>query len=464
MQPLLERRRDEPIPLKSRLGGRPAWLLAGASLTLHLLGLSHPPTEVFDEVQLGKYVSAYTETSRRTLGPSPPHGKLLLSGMAALFGYRPGESAAAPGERYRSKRLWVLRLLPAAAGAILPILAFLFLRQLGTSTAAAFFGGLCVLLENARLLQSRMATEEPLLLVGAAASLCLLAAGLKARSPFLRLPLFASSGVMAALAAGTRLLGWIALWLAVTVVVAHARKSLSRGWLKASLVPLVCLFLGFLSAYGGGWLVHFRLLDQPGPSDAQFTPTGDLATDTLKAHIALARENHRLARRTGDGPRWTTLPLTPSAPRLYWAESFQRLWLAGNPVVWLGTAAVFVSLLVTAFLRGASRLQVERPRQSQYVLWIPCLGFAFSYLSLAFHPGALTPSHYFLPLLYSVLASTLWLDSIGWTRSGGLGAQRRSFYVAVGAVIGAFLILSPVTFGYRPLWWHQSLLAIFLVE
>jgi hypothetical protein len=53
--------------------------------------------------------------------------------------------------------------------------------------------------------------------------------------------------------------------------------------------------LGALTVYLGGWVVHFMLLDQPGPGDAWGTPSGNLARDIIDIHRTMFQANYGLA-------------------------------------------------------------------------------------------------------------------------------------------------------------------------
>ena len=98
-------------------------ILLLVSFLTHFIFFGYPKTTVFDEVHFGKFISGYF-THEYFFDIHPPLGKLLLSGMGYLGGFKPGFSFASIGERFPDyKYLW-LRLLPTLMGMLLPIIIY----------------------------------------------------------------------------------------------------------------------------------------------------------------------------------------------------------------------------------------------------------------------------------------------------------------------------------------------------
>ncbi len=69
--------------------------------------------------------------------------------------------------------------------------------------------------------------------------------------------------------------------------------------------------------------------------------------------------------------------------------------------------------------------------------------------------------HYLTPLLFAVAAVVLWLDHVGFTRSGSWWNQRRSVHAAVACLVLGFVAVSPLTLVYVRAPAYQELLFSF---
>ena len=76
--------------LHARPNALPLIILLLLSAAVHLVGLSHPDSVVFDEVHFGSFSTAYCCNHEYFFDPHPPHAKLLIAGTARLLGYRGG--------------------------------------------------------------------------------------------------------------------------------------------------------------------------------------------------------------------------------------------------------------------------------------------------------------------------------------------------------------------------------------
>ena len=135
-----------------------ALLLAG--LALHFFRLGQPAAIVFDEVHFGSFANAYCCTGEYFFDVHPPHGKLLAALGMKLDGYNAGQSFATIGTPLANMDPWLLRLVPALAGSLIPVLVFIILVQLGASGWAGFLAGWAVLFDNALLLQTTRSLRD----------------------------------------------------------------------------------------------------------------------------------------------------------------------------------------------------------------------------------------------------------------------------------------------------------------
>ena len=124
------------------------------SLLTRFIFFGHPNETIFDEVHFGKFISGYY-TREYFFDIHPPLGKLAIAGFAKLFDFKPEFAFTDIGDKYPDKQYMILRFLPSLAGALLPVVIYLLLIQVGLNPLASFLGGLLIVFENALLAQSR---------------------------------------------------------------------------------------------------------------------------------------------------------------------------------------------------------------------------------------------------------------------------------------------------------------------
>ena len=421
-------------------------LILGAAL--HLFRLGEPPKVVFDEVHFGGFVSSYCGTGDYFFDIHPPHAKLLIAGAAALGGYRGGQPFKKLGEPYTRVSPVLLRLVPALAGILIPLVLFALMRQLGASPMAAFLAGLAVLLDNSLLLQTRIIALDGILLLSIfGALLCSLAAARSADR--LRRTCFALlAGVLAGVAAGTKFTGLVALGLiGLCIAVEFLRRPTWKRF-RVAASHTVWVLSGATAAYAGGWALHFALLTEPGYGHAFAAPTGDFLFDTVKLHRVMFGVNYGLTAPHPDSSPWWSWPLMVR-PVFYWSSSKASLFFLGNPLLWWGASLGLVVVAANLVLLRVTDLelpQAEKPYPAR--LWIPLAGYLMALLPLVVVPRALFLYHYLTPLLFSLCAVILWLDHVRWTRAGTWTRQRWSFHAVMAALVVGFLAISPFTFAF----------------
>ncbi len=139
-------------------------IIVALSALIHFAYFGQPNQTVFDEVHFGKFISGYF-TGEYFFDIHPPLGKLLISGMGYLTGFKPGFSFASIGETFPDHHYLWLRFLPALAGTLLPLVIFLLALELGFSSKASFLAGFFIIFENALNIQSRFILLDSFLLL-----------------------------------------------------------------------------------------------------------------------------------------------------------------------------------------------------------------------------------------------------------------------------------------------------------
>jgi dolichyl-phosphate-mannose-protein mannosyltransferase len=443
--PIFPRLPDSSMPSHNT---RLLLILLTLGAALHLFRLGEPRQVVFDEVHFGGFVSAYCGSGEYFFDIHPPHAKLLIAGTAALGGYRGDQPFEKLGEPYTRVSPALLRLVPALAGALIPVVLFGLMLQLGASPMAAFLAGLAALFDNSLLVQTRIIALDGVLLLSILGALSCSLAASRSADRLRRTGFALLAGVLAGLAVGSKFTGLVALGLiGLCIAVAFLRRpSWKRLRLAAS--HTVWVLSGALAVYAGGWYLHFALLTEPGYGYAFGTPTKDFLFDAVKLHRVMFGVNYGLAAPHPDSSPWWGWPLM-LGPVFYWSGSKASLYFLGNPVVWWGStlglvvvATNLVLLRATDFeLRHAEKLWPAR-------LWIPLAGYLMAFLPLVLVPRVLFLYHYLTPLLFALCVVILWLDHVGWTRAGSWARQRWSFHAVMAALVVGFLVMSPFTFAF----------------
>ena len=413
---------------------------------LHLGWLGHPRQVVFDEVHFGSFSTAYCCTHKNFFDIHPPHAKLLIGGTAHLLGYNGGVDFAKIGNDFGDVSPIPLRLMPAIAGILLPLILFIILRQLGASTTAAFFGGLLVVFDNGLLLQTRLIALDGILLAATFGTLALFLAAARAQTTGRRIGLSFLVGCTMGLAIGSKITaiavaGLIALYIAIQII-DDLRWATIRRWLHQALWIIAGAFLVTVL----GWALHFALLTEPGLGDSWGKPSGNLLQNIVELQRKMLDANSSLTATHPDSSPWWSWPLMKHPLFYYSTPDGPRIYFLGNPLVWWGSTVLFIVMSCGLLYQSMSTKEFKRDAR---LLWIPIVGYLAAYLPLVRVSRALFMYHYLMPLLFAILAGVLWLDRIGWIRPQGLRQQRVSFYAVIVILLGGFIFVSPFTFGFK---------------
>lgn len=451
------------------------WLiftLIAASFLTHFIWLGYPSQVVFDEVHFGKFVTAYCCTHHNFFDIHPPHAKLIIAGVARLFGYSGGMTFDNIGQSYGQVSTIPLRLFPALTGFILPLLIYLLLRQLGASKAAAFLGGMLVVFDNAITLQTRIIALDGLLLVSIFSSLSLFLAAKKEEKKRLKSSfLFIFCGAMAGLAVGTKFTGLVAPGLIFILFTVWLLGIKNRSQLKRYFKAAAFVLGGAIFTYLLGWALHFAILTEAGSGDAWRKQDWSqpiaisFLQETKEMHRIMYQANSGLQAEHHDGSSWLSWPLVRT-PVFYWQHSEKNnsasIYFLGNPILWWGATSFLVIILLQtffSFLHLISNQKIYLTKIIPFVktnwsesflkkAWLPILGYIASYAPFMLVDRVLFLYHYLTPLLFSIIIVVLWLDHTHLIKRGSILQQTKAFWIILAAAGLSFLYFSPFTYGF----------------
>ncbi|XP_048773923.2 protein O-mannosyl-transferase 1-like [Ostrea edulis] len=139
-------------------------LLFLAALATRMWMLGHPRAVVFDELHFAKFAFLYMKRIF-FFDVNPPLGKLLLALAGGYGGLGNNADFGHIGADFSpSFPVYVMRLLPAVLGSLVVPLVYQIAVELRLSRWAALLAGLCVVFDNAILVQSRFMLMEGMLL------------------------------------------------------------------------------------------------------------------------------------------------------------------------------------------------------------------------------------------------------------------------------------------------------------
>ncbi|HXK35541.1 MAG: hypothetical protein A2700_01480 [Candidatus Blackburnbacteria bacterium RIFCSPHIGHO2_01_FULL_44_64] len=402
----------------------PILLILAVSALTHFAYFGYPDQTVFDEVHFGKFISGYF-TGQYFFDIHPPLGKLLISGIGYVSGFKPGFSFADIGDPFPDKQYLWLRLLPTLAGMLLPLVLYGIARQLGWRRKSALLVGLLTALESALLVQSRFILLDSLLLLFGFSALYFYLRFYNAphRSRGL---LYA--GILAALAGSIKWTGFSFLGLIVVVELWRIYRrpfteATAAHWLihrtKIILISLLCLIVIPVAIYFGIFAVHFKLLPNSGPGDAFMSPefqsglvgnpyqeSLDQAQDKpnligkfIELNREMYRSNQNLSATHPYGSQWYSWPLM-ARPIYYWNNdepgTSRHIYLLGNPLIWWASTVGMIFILLQF-------IQAIWKKNLAFGLFLIVFGFLVNWLPFAAIGRVMFLYHYFIALLFAIL-------------------------------------------------------------
>ena len=438
----------------------------GLGIAVHFAYFGRPNETVFDEVHFGKFISGYY-TREYYFDIHPPLGKLMIAGFAKFFDFKPGFAFVDIGNIYPDNQYIILRFLPNLAGALLPLVIYLLILEMGLSRSAAFFGGLLIVFENALLTQSHYILLDSFLLLFGFLSLLFY---FKFRSYSLsvihHLLLF---GFFSGLAISIKWtgLGFLALPLFFEFI-KIIRKRQFKFLFGVLLPPLAIAIL----TYSVFFAVHLAILNKSGPGNSfmtigfQKTLSGNMYAENpalpsnifqkfIELNTEMYKANQRLTTPHSYSSQWYTWPLM-TRPIFYWVKENARIYLIGNPIIWWVSTAAMLWLAITsltqnAYFVKASARQAKRLAQSatnnlserlaigDWRLAFLSVGYIINILPFIGVKRVMFLYHYLTALIFAILILAYLIDENK--------NSRKIFTGIIIAAIATFLFFAPLSYG-----------------
>lgn len=429
-------------------------ILLGLGLLTRFMFFGHPNETVFDEVHFGKFISGYY-TREYFFDIHPPLGKLIIAGFAKLFDFQTGFAFSDIGNEFPDKQYQILRFLPNLAGALLPVVIFLLLLEIGLARVPSFFGGLFIVLENALLTQSHyILLDSFLLLFGFLALLfyfkfknAVLPAYRTGRHTTYYILLF---GFFSGLALSVKWTGLGFLGLPFLFESIKALKQKNIKTLPNLLVPpLAIVVLVYFSIFS----LHLIILNKTGPGDPfmsigfQKTLAGstyaedkaqpsNLFQKMIELNTEMYKANQRLESTHPYSSQWYTWPFMTRSI-YYWVNGESRIYLIGNPIIWWTSTATILYLAFNALY------SIFQKKTTYYILhttsYFLLAGYIVNILPFIGVKRVMFLYHYFIAYIFAIMIMV-------WLISQNKNSKKIFGVLAVASVI-AFIYFAPLTYG-----------------
>lgn len=434
-------------------------ILLSLGLITRFLFFGHPDETVFDEVHFGKFVSGYY-TREYFFDIHPPAGKLIIAGFAKLFNFKPGFGFIDIGKKYPDNQHLTLRFLPSLAGALLPLVIYLLLLELGVSRLAAFSGGLLIVFENALLTQSHyILLDSLLLLFGFLSLLFYLKYKNSNRYELITSRYLLLFGFFSGLALSIKWtgLGFLALPILIELIKIFKERSLKK-FITILLPPLaIALFI-----YSVFFTTHLIILDKSGPGNAfmsqgfQKTLSGNQYTNDfnikksnlfqkfIELNAEMYKANQRLGAHHSYSSYWYSWPFM-ARPIYYWVKDNQRIYLIGNPIIWWISTVAVIFLLLQMIKNKWQRIEIFTTNNLAPSFLLT--GYMVNLLPFIGVKRIMFLYHYFVAYIFAIMI-LVWLvsqrknsDSSAWLTTGKI------FRVIVIVSAISFIFFAPLSYG-----------------
>ncbi|MEK9184968.1 MAG: phospholipid carrier-dependent glycosyltransferase [Patescibacteria group bacterium] len=411
-------------------------ILAILSFFTHFSFLNFPNQVVFDETHYGKFVSNYLNHSY-FFDIHPPFSKLLAT-LSAYWGHFSSNfDFTSIGETFTDPNFIYLRIIPAIAGFLLPLVIYFLAKQLNISTIGSFFTGAVVIFENSLLVQSKFLLIDGILLFfGFSTILFYLLYRNKKNIRWLVLSAFFLGATISTKWTG---ISFLAICLLIETISLIREKKLARLKNFAILLFIPILF------YIGTFAIHFSILTKSGEGNAfmsqNFKQKG-FAEKFIELNVVMLNESQNLTTSHPYTSKWYTWPLM-TRPIFYWedpsmrAGENQRIYSIGNPLVyWLGLLAILTLFIHTIF---RTKFFIRKRHAIMFILFGYCINF-FPYMFLT----RITFIYYYLAsLVFTILAMSSIIDSIENKK-----IKNSCYIIFLSIFIITFLYFSPLTYGF----------------
>jgi dolichyl-phosphate-mannose-protein mannosyltransferase len=477
-----------------------------SSLLTHFLFYGYPNETVFDEVHFGKFISGYF-THEYFFDIHPPLGKLLISGMGYITGFRPGFSFAEIGQKFPDATYLWLRFLPTLAGALLPLVIFLLALKLQLSRLAAFSAAMLIVLENALLAQSRFILLDSFLLLFGFSALLFYFTYRERKAIETKksggISYLVLAGIFGALSLSVK---WTGSTFLALIIILEAIQLFREKNGPLLLKSLLALIIFPISIYFLIFAIHLKLLTKSGPGDAFMSPgfqktlEGNIYQNNNEVkqlnlwgkfkelNIEMYQANANLTAGHPYSSKWYSWPLM-IRPIFYWYKNgptdASRIYFLGNPVIWWISTIAMIYLLISlvqytlgfmisktrdhkivrgnikslaAFLAPAPE-QRQAPSALIYhsprLLWLLSGAYLLNLLPFVNIKRAMFLYHYMASLVFAIIALAYLIDQAK--------NKRKLFGFLLIISFLSFIFFSPLTYGmplsekaYRARLWLAS--------
>ncbi len=441
-------------------------IIMALSLMVHFLYFGHPNEVVFDEVWYGRHVNDYINETFHFDG-HPPLGRMTVAGFAKIFNYKPSTSFLNIGEKFPDKQYMILRFLPSLAGAILPVIIFLIMQELGIGPLVSLAGSLMVTFDNGLLVQSRLLLMDSFLLLYGFTSLLFY---LRYRKRGGKFNLF-TTGIFAGLAFSVK---WVGLSFIGLPIVIEGLTMLGQiinvglgsiRWRKFLLIFLA-LFIIPLTIYFFIITAYSSLLHKSGTGDAFMSPeyqktlqgnsyennpdikSSNVFQKFFELNAQMYKVNQGLTASHPYSSPWYSWPFI-KRPVYYWVDGNARIYFIGNPIVWWGsTIAIVYAILFAAKnlwrkLRNTS-LQISTTSKTVYVLLI---GYFLNLLPYVGIKRIMFLYHYLSALIFAIIIFTYLIDKNLGKAESNKKHLKMIICILILLTIEMFVYFAPLSYG-----------------
>jgi len=428
-----------------------------------------PAEVVFDEVHLGKYINGYL-TQQYFFDLHPPLGKLLIAGVAYLGKIQPNFDFEKIGQPFNSSTLRLLRFLPSLAGALLPLIIYLFVKEFLKSKKATFLAALFIVFDNAILVQSRFILTDIFILLFGFLGLWLISSTnyesfTNIRITNRRFILLFLGGLSLGAAFSVKWTGLSFLAIALFILFIDFLEKRFNFNFKSICIYFLCLIVVPILFYFSVFAVHLKILSHSGSGDAfmgpsfqktlinsQYQNSSDFKELNLwQKFIELNQKMYQssisLKTKHSYASTWKEWPLM-LRPIYYWVgqtnNQTARIYFLGNPLLWwLGYLSLAISFLfiIYSFLE---KWLLKMPIQKEKIYRLSVLLFAFliNWLPFIFIKRVTFLYHYLPALVFALIIFAYILAQL--TKSK-LGTVVLIFLMIL--IVGNFVFFSPLSYG-----------------
>lgn len=432
-------------------------IILALSILTHFAFFGHPNETVFDEVHFGKFISGYLN-HKYFFDIHPPLGKLMISGVAKILGFKTGFDFKEIGEKYPDNSYIWLRLLPVIFGTLLPLVIFFLARNLKFSGLASFAAALFTIFENALLGQSLfILLDSMLLLFGFLGLLLYLIARRKKSIWIFILAIISLAFSLSIKWIGLSFLGLVLIMEVAAVISSLAKrdeKSLintSRSLVAAALrddnrpyLRLAILIFLPLAIYFSIFALHFAILNKSGDGDAFMSKefqSANVFEKFAELNLEMFRSNGRISDNHPYASEWFTWPMM-AKPIYYWNDDDTanpaKIYLFGNPIIFWGSFLGVVILILDSLF--FFKLRRKKIRTILFIL----IGYLLNFIPFIFITRPMFLYHYLAALVFAILALCFVIDLIQNRR------QKVIIFIFIAAIAAAsFFFFSSLTYGLK---------------